>query len=654
MNPGKVLLALMLLLVTTPCANLALAASGWSGPSAVASGGWFAWPTVSDDGTRIVFLAPYSSADKYKKQIEVVDFANGSWGTPIVVAFNGIDYSGEPFVWLPTTCFTHPVISGNGRLIAYLGSTPTGDQYNPYKSEIYVIEKTETGWSAPSVLPTGFALHEHFMSVSYDATAIAFVYANGNIFGGPPWRVYVSRRTEGVWGTPVVLSEDDKGAPSRPSMSADGTKVVWIQNSSLVCAEFDGTRWSTPQWLVNVAYTDTGHEDVTNPRISADGTAITYWLLKVEQSTMVGQDLYVIRRTTEGWSTPVKVTVAAVVPTSSYDAPAALNGNATRVIYPRNVKYEDSIVASYLEMTELRDGAWTTPTGLTSPAGVYDSFPVLTPDGKLLIYNAGGEIRSLRETGSASQNFNLTVTRAGTGQGTVTATGLTCGSSSCSGTYSANSFVILTAVAEGASLFAGWTGACSGDSPTCAVMVDQAKSVTATFNLPGLTLSPGWNFISFPKLPLSHDIPAVLSGVLSGVASVWGWDGQNQAWQRYVPGQTGSLTIFEPNKGYWIYMTNLASIDTTGWVDVASHTVQLFPGWNLIGYNGADNALVSHVTNTIAGRWSMIWGWSNGQWSAKHETISTVPPLILPLSVFNQGRAYWIRVKQGMGTSWQQ
>ncbi len=76
--------------------------------------------------------------------------------------------------------------------------------------------------------------------------------------------------------------------------------------------------------------------------------------------------------------------------------------------------------------------------------------------------------------------YPLTVTRAGTGSGTVTATGIDCGND-CSETYPYGTAATLTAAPAAGSVFAGWSGDCSGSAATCEVTIVAATSVTATF-----------------------------------------------------------------------------------------------------------------------------------------------------------------------------
>ena len=77
--------------------------------------------------------------------------------------------------------------------------------------------------------------------------------------------------------------------------------------------------------------------------------------------------------------------------------------------------------------------------------------------------------------------FNLAISIDGPGTGTVISSpaGINCGTD-CSESFTENTVVTLTASRETGSLFAGWSGACSG-TDSCSVTMDEAQSVTATF-----------------------------------------------------------------------------------------------------------------------------------------------------------------------------
>src|SRR5882724_11143766 len=87
--------------------------------------------------------------------------------------------------------------------------------------------------------------------------------------------------------------------------------------------------------------------------------------------------------------------------------------------------------------------------------------------------------KSVTATFSLKQ-FMLTVTKNGTGTGTVVAK-----PSSATGAYDINASVTLTATRNSDSQFTGWFGDCSfaGTNSDCTVTMNAAKNVTATFTL---------------------------------------------------------------------------------------------------------------------------------------------------------------------------
>jgi Tol biopolymer transport system component len=78
--------------------------------------------------------------------------------------------------------------------------------------------------------------------------------------------------------------------------------------------------------------------------------------------------------------------------------------------------------------------------------------------------------------------FAVTVSKLGRGRGVVASrpTGIACGTD-CSETYDAGTRVTLVARAAQGSVFAGWTGACTGAAQTCTVTMNDAVSVNAVF-----------------------------------------------------------------------------------------------------------------------------------------------------------------------------
>jgi phospholipase C len=83
---------------------------------------------------------------------------------------------------------------------------------------------------------------------------------------------------------------------------------------------------------------------------------------------------------------------------------------------------------------------------------------------------------------SASPSYAVTVIEAGTGTGTVTSSpaGINC-PTTCSASFTQNTQVTLSETPAANSVFAGWSGACTGTA-SCSVTVTATASVTASFS----------------------------------------------------------------------------------------------------------------------------------------------------------------------------
>ncbi|MFN3476009.1 MAG: carboxypeptidase regulatory-like domain-containing protein [Candidatus Methylomirabilales bacterium] len=133
----------------------------------------------------------------------------------------------------------------------------------------------------------------------------------------------------------------------------------------------------------------------------------------------------------------------------------------------------------------------TDPSGnyaMTLPAGTYTvtasafGYQASMVSG-LVVADGGTTIQSFTLT--PLPLHTLTVTKAGTGSGTVisNSAGINCGED-CSEVYPSGTPVTLRALPAAGSTFSGWSGACTGKGD-CPVRMDADKSVTATFTKSG-------------------------------------------------------------------------------------------------------------------------------------------------------------------------
>jgi hypothetical protein len=132
---------------------------------------------------------------------------------------------------------------------------------------------------------------------------------------------------------------------------------------------------------------------------------------------------------------------------------------------------------------------------------------------------------------------SLTVTRAGTGSGSVVSNpaGIAC-PTDCGQTYPSGTVVTLTAAPASGSTFAGWSGACTGTG-ACSVTMSAARTVTATFNSTSLTLrftrpAAGATVRGTVTVALSagggsgyrYTVSIASGAIYSGTASSFPWD----------------------------------------------------------------------------------------------------------------------------------
>ena len=91
--------------------------------------------------------------------------------------------------------------------------------------------------------------------------------------------------------------------------------------------------------------------------------------------------------------------------------------------------------------------------------------------------------RSVSATFSGGSSAEVGLSVVVTGHGTVTGSGISCGNgkTTCTAKESKGSTVGLTATPGPGAKFAGWSGACTGTTPTCTVSMDASKQISARF-----------------------------------------------------------------------------------------------------------------------------------------------------------------------------
>jgi hypothetical protein len=154
----------------------------------------------------------------------------------------------------------------------------------------------------------------------------------------------------------------------------------------------------------------------------------------------------------------------------------------------------------------------------------------------------------LTGTATLDQMHPLTITKAGTGSGTISAdTGtITWSGNTGTASYAPGTSVNITALSDPDSIFDSWSGDCIGNGSPCAIQMTSAKAVTATFH----------KKTDFSATPVSGMAPLTVAFTDHSVNSPtsWQWDF----------GDGGASDLQNPTHTYTATGYYTVSLTTTG------------------------------------------------------------------------------------------
>ena len=388
MHSRWVLLLCVLALIPLSGASAMAASGSWSAPLGIYNGMEVVFPSANAGATQIVFLNPNGTTPGYTdwyydRQVFFMEDTGGAWSTPVVIGSNGMD---RPTGWLPIV--THPVISGDGSTIAYLGCTGVckpvtqGDRY-----DIYVSRRGASGWSSAAAVATVAETLSSQIGISADGKTLVCVTFIP--FGDLRYRVYVVQRTGEPWGSPTAISSDTVNA-FLPVLSRDGKQVIWRSNQTgggsdvlNYASQLPGGGWSAPQALITNLILGLSVADYSS--FSSDGNSIFYWNVDTVGSDLTHVYLYVLRRVGSAWGFPQQVT-PGVLPYTNEGFTAAVNSDGTRVVYPDPLLHADVFDDVSLQMVENKSETWGAPAAVSAhKEGAMYRFPMMSDDGKRLL-----------------------------------------------------------------------------------------------------------------------------------------------------------------------------------------------------------------------------------------------------------------------------
>jgi len=149
-----------------------------------------------------------------------------------------------------------------------------------------------------------------------------------------------------------------------------------------------------------------------------------------------------------------------------------------------------------------------------------------------------------------------------------------------------------------------WTSVAAGTYTITAVATDNAGGVTTSTAITvlinatqNISLSAGWNIISFNVQPINMAVTSVFSSLGTNLTTVKNADGF------YDPTQAAfqnSLINIENGKGYLVKVTTATTFSVTGSL-VGTTSLSLKSGWNLVGYPKQASGA---ITTILTGIWT--------------------------------------------------
>ena len=188
----------------------------------------------------------------------------------------------------------------------------------------------------------------------------------------------------------------------------------------------------------------------------------------------------------------------------------------------------------------------------------------------------------------------------------------------------------------------------SGDDNTCDTTYNWNDEETTGCTYPchyylqyNISLISGWNQISTPLEPKNTSIEAVIAGLLGHII-VDTYNTTSSEWHVYDSLLPGDATLHEmvAGKGYWLYSGSDQTLIVEG-REVESFPINLYYGWNLIGYS---NLIEENIFDVIPPHYLPVvvlnYDALGDFWKVYNPTA---PSFLNTVTKMAPGKGYWVK-----------
>lgn len=213
--------------------------------------------------------------------------------------------------------------------------------------------------------------------------------------------------------------------------------------------------------------------------------------------------------------------------------------------------------------------------------------------------------------------------------------------------------IVFEALAPGTSTlhFDYALGATRDGLPLYPIKEDGEIEVDIGVTSTDIPLAVGWNLVSVPLIPSSTAITEVLSSIEGDYDLVYAYDAADEldSWKKYdvaMPSFLNDLYNIDETIGFWIHVTDNVNLTVNGLKPTATE-IDLFAGWNLVGYPSDSTQVLTTALQSIDGKYDLVYAYyavdAMDQWK-KYDVA--MPAFLNDLKVMDPGHGYWIQATE--------
>ena len=232
------------------------------GEGVISTGDYESHPAFMPDGRTLYFVKSTPMFSFWT--IVVARFVNGQWTTPDMAPFSGQYSDADPF------------ITADGKQFYFISNRPAPGK-TTRDLDVWVMDKTESGWSEPRNLgaPINSEANEWYPTLAADGT----LYFGSDRPGGKgATDIYRSRPTDGKYAEPENLGEaiNTEFEEYEPFIAPDQSHLIFMAagwpdgrgGGDLYISHHKKGAWSKAQ---NLGEKINSPRDEYSPKISPDG-----------------------------------------------------------------------------------------------------------------------------------------------------------------------------------------------------------------------------------------------------------------------------------------------------------------------------------------------------------------------------------------------